>query len=60
MDYYKFSPFPIAKTQDELLDVIKNSSKQKTNNLHKFKQKYTEYDIGTASKQILSIIGLED
>jgi len=60
MDYYKFSPFPIAKTQDELLGAIKNSSKQKPDDLYKFKQKYTEYDTGTASKQILSILGLED
>ena len=60
MDYYKFSPFPIAKTQNELLDAIKNSSKQKINDLRKFRQKYAEYETGTASKQILSILGLED
>ncbi len=60
MDYYKFSPFPIVKTQQELIDAIKNSSKQKPNDLHEFRQRYAEYDKGSASRQILSIIGLEE
>lgn len=58
-DFEKIAPGPLVKTQEEIVELLKDFESLKKDNLENiksFKKEYCTYETGSASKQIAKIV----
>lgn len=55
-DYNTFSPFPIVKTEKDLIKSILDAEKQSKNKLKNFHKKYAEYQTNNSTNKIINLV----